>query len=209
MENKELVPENKISEELAGWYILWSVILSYVYNVFYLYVLSRVFKHNIILLLAIALALQVFMHLVVSTIAISKTFKKKTMKKSEVPTLMVKIMLFTFVIFAINSANKMSNIDENIQKELNDNIQYRMYDTYAERLLSSEEYEEYERLKEEKIEEAKKRLRKTNMIFDTMLIPICLGVSWIQKPVLLKKSIDEQEKEEPESFTNSIICRIT
>lgn len=184
METKEVATSGKITQELIGGWFLYGIIYGIIYRIIANIVLATV--ESKIIQAIIVIILQGITVFFVWHSSIASTFKKRTMYYNDVSNLMKNLTIFTIIICVINGIYNYSKVDSAINDALDSNYELKFAERTMSYLYDEDQMAEYQKLKEEKIEEAKKQLYVYLTLLEIGLTAVYLIVLPLEKKEILK-----------------------
>jgi len=189
MGEKQLVTAGAITRELILGYILFGILFGFAYGFVYS-ILSAIFP-GMIMKLILAIVLQGLTAFGIWRCSINTAFKKKTIKRYDVSTVIKNMSIFTIIICLVSAILNFAEIggsfEETVNKELDSNVGLRLTERYME-MLDSEAYQEYQKELEKEISKAKTQLYGYTFALEAGLLVTYLVVVHMQRRTLLELS---------------------
>lgn len=184
MENKEVSTTKKITQELIGGWFLWGIVFGIVYSI--IYSIASNFTESLIVKSIIAIIFQGIITFLIWKFSTKSTFKKRTMSKDDVPTVMKNLVIFTIIICVVNGIYQFVQVNKIIDKTLESNFQLKYTEKMMSYIYDDEQMEEYNKQKEEAISKVKGEAYTYLAILEIGLTVVYLAVLPLEKKEILK-----------------------
>lgn len=186
MENKEVATVRKITGELIGGFILYSIPFMILYT-FIFSVISSLIPSSLILLGIISIFLQGLIVFFIWKCSILTTFRKRAINKDDVPTVMKNLFIFTFILciigivtFSFDSTKKINKNIDKISKSTS---------LFTNNKSNNVQISQYKLEKEKRINEIKTKQYIYLAILEIGLFIVYIGVVPLQKKSILKYAL--------------------
>lgn len=184
MEEKECATSKKITQELIGGWLLWGMLFGIIYSVLF-NVLSNVID-NVIFKQIVVILLQGIITYIIWKFSTKSTFKNRTMDYNDVPKVMKNLLIFTIILCFINGIYQLAQANSTIDSAVNSNFSIRYIEKAMKNIYNEEQIAEYNKQKEEKINQIKKEVHKYLIIDEIGLTLVYIAVLPLEKKEILK-----------------------
>ena len=184
MENKEIATSGKITSELIGGWILYSILFGIIYYLISSFINSLI--PSLVLKAIVVIVLEgIFMFLIWKS-STASTFKKRTMNYSDVPTVMRNLLIFTIIICVINGIYNFYSVNKAIDTAIATNVELQLLEYNVSTLKNSKQMKKYEEEKNKAIAEAKSQLYTYLSFLEVGLTAVSLAILPLEKKQILK-----------------------
>lgn len=188
MENKETATVRTITGELIGGFILYGIVFGILYSFIYASISKMVSSDSLILIAVIAIILQGIAAFCVWRCSIATTFRKRSIDRNDVPTVMKNLLIFTVIFCFISALMNFSEVNEKIDKTINFNGSLQFTESFMKNMYN-DEMAQYQAEKEKVINETKTKLYTYLAVLEIGLLVVYLGVVPLQKNSILKHAV--------------------
>lgn len=189
MENKETATVRTITGELIGGFILYGIVFSILYSFIYASISKMVSSDSLILIAVIAIILQGIAAFCVWRCSIATTFRKRSIDRNDVPTVMKNLLIFTVIFCFISALMNFSEVNETLDKTINSNASLQLSENFMKYMYDDDEMAQYQAEKEKVISETKTKLYTYLAVLEIGLLVVYLGVVPLQKNSILKHAV--------------------
>ena len=184
MENKEMASAGKISQRLMGYWLLWGLLFGLIYSFSFALISNLV--ESIVVKVIIAVIAQGGLDIIVWKLSTSSAFKKRTMSKTDVPTVMRNLIIFTIIVCIFTGIYNFFSANTAMDEAINSNYKLKLYENMMSRVYSDEQMAEYNKEKAKLIADAKKQANTYVIMLEIGLAAVYLGVLVLEKKEILK-----------------------
>ena len=189
MENKEVATVRTITGELIGGFILYGIPFAILYSIIYALISKVIPSESLVMTVIIAIILQGLGAFLVWKCSIATTFRKRSIDRNDVPTVMKNLMIFTVIFCFISAIMNFSEVNQKIDKTINSNASGQLSENFMKYMYDDEQIAQYQAEKEKAIDEAKTKLYTYLAVLEIGLLAVYLCVVPLQKNSILKHAV--------------------
>lgn len=189
MENKEIANIRTITGELIGGFILYGIPFAVLYSIIFGLISKVIPSESLIITAIVAIILQGFSAFFVWKCSIATTFRKRSIDRNDVPSVMKNLLIFTVILCFISALINFSEVNQKIDKTINSNISLQLSESYMKKIYNEQQITQYQAEKDKVIGEAKTKLYTYLAVLEIGLLAVYLGVVPLQKKSILKHAI--------------------
>ncbi|MFR2534166.1 MAG: hypothetical protein ACLTEH_04770 [Clostridia bacterium] len=195
MEEKEVSSVRKITGELIGGFILFSIVFGLINNFLQRIIATKIGSDNWVLQIIVGLIVAmgcIFFTYKCSTIV---TFKKRSILYTDVSAVVKNILIYTVVICSLSIISTcMTTINrvENLEKEMNANSKVRLQEQWMQYVYSDSQIAQYRNEKQEIIEQTKTKYVVMCVVIEVAKVAIYFGMVPIEKKWIMKHAISDR-----------------
>lgn len=189
MGEQKVETAKSLTGELLGGFILFDIIFGLVLTIIKTLIVKSIDTESMIVLGLITIIFQAILLFIIWEAALAFTFRKKSIAYGEVPFLARNMMIIAVVFSFFGAINSFININEQVEKIVNENPQVRLSEIYMNKLYSDEQIEEYKVQKQQKIQEVKHKLYLYFFGLHVILLFVYMGITALQKKQIWKYAV--------------------
>lgn len=194
MEEKEVASVRKITGELIGGYILFSIVFGIVNRILINMIDNKIGNDMWILSLIITVIISgicIFLTYYTST---KVTFKKRSILYADVSAVIKNILIYTVVICTLSTISTcitaMDNIQE-VEEKVNSNVRVKMQESLMQYYSTDKEIADYQNQKKEIVEQVKTQITILYVTLGVIQLAIYFGMIPIQKKWIMKYAVSD------------------
>lgn len=186
MNERENVTTGKMTRDLIAGFLIFGILGSLVYSFLFGLISIKISTDSIILLSIVALIIQAIIVVLVWQASTSSAFKKRTINITEVSVIMKNLIIFTIVLCLGSTVMNYFDLEKSINKAINYDTTLSISDSLS-KYYSAEQKAEYEKQKNEIIEQAKSQAYTYFTVLEIGVLVIYLGALPLEKRFIMKK----------------------
>ena len=189
MENKEIATIRTITGELIGGFILYGIPFAILYSIIFGLISKVIPSESLIITAIVAIILQGLSAFFIWKCSIAATFRKRSIDRNDVPTVIRNLLIFTVILCFISALMNFSDVNQRIDKTINSNASLQLSESFMKYMYDDQQIAQYQAEKEEAISEAKTKLYTYLAVLEIGLLVVYLGVVPLQKKSILKYAV--------------------
>lgn len=182
LENKEIATIRTITGELIGGFLLYGIPFAILYSIIYGLISNVIPSDSLILLAIIAIILQGLTVILIWKCSIATTFRKRAIARSDVPTVIRNLIIFTIILCLLNGIINFSRINSELDEIMNSS-------SFINYIYENEELSQYQEEIEKTFDEAKTKSYTYLAVLEVGLLIVYLGAVPLQKNSILKHAV--------------------
>lgn len=187
MENKEVATVGEITKHLILGYLIYGIVFGIGYSLVYS-LISKILPQDALFFRVI---LGIFLNGIVAfylwRYTINKTFNCRNINYNDVESVMKNMRIFVIIICIISALANFSEINETFESEVNSSLS--LSEIYINYIYNDEQKAQYQKQKEEAIEEAKSKAYRYAIILEVGILVVDLWVVKKQEEEILQYAV--------------------
>ena len=189
MENKEVATVGEITKHLILGYLIYGIVFGIGYSLVYSLISKILPQDALFFRVIVGIFLNGIVAFYLWRYTINKTFDCRKINYRDVESVMKNMRIFVIVICIISALANFLDINETFESEINSSLSLSLSEAYINYIYNDEQKAQYQKQKEEAIEEAKSKAYRYAIIMEVGVLAVSLWVVKKQEEEILQYAV--------------------